>query len=555
MSTRPSDEPSPPAPGRRGGAVTRRAGRHVLVAAASVLAVVGCSSADPSGIGQASPSSSGSSTSSGTSTVPSPTVAATSATSPIGSAPDEPPARVCDSPDLLGHAQAPDGAVTVRPGQDLAALVAAGTPGTTYWLTPGVHTLSDDEYDQVVPQDGDAFIGGPGAILDGRRINNYAFGGHAEGVRISHLTVRGFGATGTNHNEGVVNHDSASGWTVESTTIADNAGAGVMIGSGNRVVGNCLRDNGQYGFNAYHVDGVREVELSGNEITGNNTDDWEERLQGCGCTGGGKFWETVGAKIVGNHVHDNRGAGLWADTNNAGFLVEGNYIADNDAEGFFYETSYNARIAANTFVRNGLVRGPENPGFPTGAVYLSEAGSDPRVPGPYGERLEVVANVFRDNWSGVIAWENADRFSGSPANTSSGTTTLVNPAATVDRCATASLVATRPYLDDCRWKTQNLLVEGNTFLLDADAVDGCSPARGCGFNGTLSNYGTYPDWSPYQGEVVARAIAFEQNNRWRANTYAGPWAFVAPAQGDVLTAAEWQAPPFGQDAGSTFEAG
>ena len=32
-----------------------------------------------------------------------------------------------------------------------------------------------------------------------------------------------------------------------------------------------------------------------------------------------------------------------------------------------------------------------------------------------------------DNWAGVVAWENADRFAGSPANTSTGNTTLVNP--------------------------------------------------------------------------------------------------------------------------------
>ena len=65
------------------------------------------------------------------------------------------------------------------------------------------------------------------------------------------------------------------GWTVDSSTIQKNAGAGVMLGSGSRMTGNCLRDNGQYGFNAYHADGVRDVVLHGNEISGNNTDDWE----------------------------------------------------------------------------------------------------------------------------------------------------------------------------------------------------------------------------------------------------------------------------------------
>ena len=30
------------------------------------------------------------------------------------------------------------------------------------------------------------------------------------------------------------------------------------------------------------------------------------------------------------------------------------------------------------------------------------------------------------NWSGVVLWENADRFCGSPNNTSTGYCTLVN---------------------------------------------------------------------------------------------------------------------------------
>jgi hypothetical protein len=90
----------------------------------------------------------------------------------------------------------------------------------------------------------------------------------------------------------VVNHDSTERWTVHANLIQKNAGSGVMVGSGSRVTANCLRDNGQYGFNAYHADDVRDV-VDGNEITGNNTDDWEKREPGCGCTGGGKFWAGI----------------------------------------------------------------------------------------------------------------------------------------------------------------------------------------------------------------------------------------------------------------------
>ena len=85
---------------------------------------------------------------------------------------------------------------------------------------------------------------------------------------------------------------------------------------------------------------------------------------GCGCTGGGKFWETNGARVTDNYVHDNRGVGLWADSNNVGFRFEGNYISGNDAEGIMYETSYNAAILDNTFIRNALAQGSHEPGFP-----------------------------------------------------------------------------------------------------------------------------------------------------------------------------------------------
>ena len=431
--------------------------------------------------------------------------------------------------------------------------MAESPPGSVFWLEPGEHRLGRGPFDQVIPDDGDVFVGAPGAVLDGKKISRYAFTGSAVGVTIAHLTIKDFGAPGTNNNEGVVNHDSARGWMIVSNTIRDNAGAGVMIGSENRVLANCLRSNGQYAFNAYHPDGVRDVELSGNEITGNNTDDWEARVEGCGCTGGGKFWETVNASIVGNYVHDNRGPGLWADTNNAGFLFERNYVSGNDGEGIFYETSYNAAILENTFVGNAVVSGRRNTGFPVPAVYLSESGGDSRAPGPYEGTLVVARNHFVDNWSGVVAWENADRFVGSPANTSTGALTLVAEKPALAGCTDPDIVARPPLLDDCRWKTQNVLVEDNAFILASDRVPGCGDVGRCGINGLFANYGTFPDWSPYKGELVAKAITFDQGNAWRSNTYSGPWKFMVELMGDPVDWDTWTAPPYGQDVGSTQE--
>jgi hypothetical protein len=469
-------------------------------------------------------------------------------------APGTPAAQRCDSAALNGPSAPPAGAVEVSTTRNLAEVVTQHGGPTTYWLAPGTHRLTTGVYDQVVPHAGDTFIGAPGAVLDGQHNNLYAFGGDAPDVTISFLTVQNFGSAGDNNNEGVVNHDSAEGWTVRSSTIQSNAGAGVMVGSGSRLIGNCLRENGQYGFNAYSANGVTDVVLDGNEISGNNTDDWESRQEGCGCTGGGKFWETNGARVTNNYVHDNRGVGLWADSNNVGFLFQGNYVAGNDAEGIMYETSYNAAILNNTFVRNALVKGPTNPGFPASAIYVSESGSDQRVEGPYNETFRIAGNVFTDNWSGVVAWENADRFAGSPANTSTGVGTLVNPSvATVEACATPSNIAKQPYFDDCRWKTKDVLVEGNLFSLDPSTIPGCAPSNGCGFNGLFSNFGTYPEWSPYQGEIVEENITFEQNNVWRDNTYSGSWQFMVEEGGNVVSWEAWRSTPYHQDSGSTLK--
>jgi hypothetical protein len=510
----------------------------------------------PSTTGSVSAGSSSVATS--TSVVPSTTSAAADPATtvtvapPAGSAPGT-PRPVCGSATLAGPSTAPAGAVWLAPTQNLGDVVAAHPAHTTYWLAPGTYRLGTGAYDQVIPHSGDTVVAAPGAILDGQHKNLYAFTGSATDVTISHLTVQNFGAAGQNNNEGVVNHDAAKNWTITANTIQANAGSGLMIGSGDRVTGNCIRNNGQYAFNAYSPDGVSQVVLDSNEISGNNTDDWEARQPGCGCTGGGKFWATNGATVTNNYVHDNKGVGLWADTNNANFLFQGNYISGNDAEGLMYETSYNAAIINNTFVRNALVKGPTNPGFPASAIYLSESGSDTRVAGPYGASFRISGNMFTDNWAGIIAWENADRFAGSPANTSSGTTTLVNPTvATEAACATASTVAKAPYLDDCRWKTQNVQMDHNSFTLNATGIAKCTAANGCGFNGLFSNYGTYPNWSPYKGEVVQDHLTLHQNNLWQNNTYRGPWGFIIKAGGNVVPWATWRAAPYGQDAGSTL---
>jgi hypothetical protein len=468
-----------------------------------------------------------------------------------GTGPSSPPARICGNAAVLGAgpSSAPGGAVSVPAGRNDG--VDFSRAATTYWFAPGVHTLASGQYTQIVPGHGSTYVGAPGAILDGRQDNLYAFGGSATGVTISYLTVRNFGAEGENQDQGVVNENSMSGWTIDHSTIKDNAGAGVMLGSHNTLSHDCIADNQQYGFNAYSPSGPADLVLKNNEIAGNDTYNWEVHSPDCGCTGGGKFWEVKNAVIEDNWIHDNRSVGLWADTNNRGFEFKNNYISGNFDYGLIYEISYNAVIEQNTFVRNGLHTGPKNGGFPTSAIYISESGSDQRVKGSFNETFLIAKNSFIDNWGGVVLWENADRFCNSPANTSSGTCTLVDPSVATIKSCNATNIKQQPYLGDCRWKTQNVLVQDNMFSFKpSDIGPSCTPANECGFQGVFSQYGTYPNWSPYHRTVVEQQITYNQNNHFRANTYVGPWIFMVYEQGNVVNWTQWQGKPYQQDKGS-----
>ncbi|MGH3432894.1 MAG: right-handed parallel beta-helix repeat-containing protein, partial [Thermocrispum sp.] len=248
-------------------------------------------------------------------------------------------------------------------------------------------------------------------------------------------------------------------------------------------------------------------------------------------------------------IHHNHGPGIWADTNNNDFLIEGNLIEANDSQAIFYEISYNATIRDNVLRNNTWREGrdfaDENDPFPVGTVYLSEAGGEPRIPARTSV-LEVTGNVFDNNWGGVAGWENADRFCGT--NTTSDCTLLVgeNDGA---RCRQPG-IAEPPLYDDCRWRTQRLRIHHNTFTVNTAHVDGgCEPTF-CATQSLFANVGTWPDWSPYQGRRVQEAITFGQDNRWHDNTYRGRWRWVAYEPGRYLTFAQWQADPYGQDQGS-----
>ena len=508
---------------------------------------------------------------SGADAVPGPTI------TPPASGPDL--AGVCgNTAELAGPSSAPAGSVTVPAGASIQNAVNANPTGTTFYLPGARYDLTGP----VTPKTGDTFIGGPATVIDGGMVATSAFKagvnfsttpwGMADDVTLRSLTVQHVNAP---DDQVVVNADAGDGWTLDRMTVQDNHGGAVMMGARNTIINSCLTRNGQYGFNTYRCRGYRnggcatatvvtDLVIDHTEISYNDTERLAITRPGCGCSGGGKFWDVRGARITDNWVHHNNSVGLWADTNDADFLFQNNVIEDNDAAGIMYEISYNARIIGNTLRRNAIGQGVRrlaaSPGdhFPDGAIYISESGGDAaavaaaRAQGESWTQvnadqntLEISDNVFEDNWNGVILWESSDRYCSSSANTSTGYCTLYHrsfvPGGSNKTACTGTL--TGAALDDCRWKTQNVNVHHNRFAIDRAAVgNGCSETDNhCGRNAIFSQWGSFAN---YPGERVQRSILFNQANQFIANVYVGTWRFTAfdQAQSSIRASSVWTAP-------------
>lgn len=483
-----------------------------------------------------------------------------------------------------GPTSAPAGSITVPAGDNSG--FNFNQANKTFWFAPGVHTLASGIFSSITAGEGSTYIGAPGAVLDGQFINRYAFQGNATNVRIAYLEIRNFGvdmsAPGVtepvNNNEGVINHDAGDNWTMEYINAHHNDGAAIFMGSENTVRYNCMKDNGQYGFSMFKMpisgdSAIKDIVIDHNEISGNNQDDWEDLIEGCGCTGAGKFWDVEGATVTNNYVHDNLSTGLWADTNDIDFLIDSNWIEHNSGEGIWYEISYNATISRNVLKRNAWTTGQNNQGSPGPAVYISESGGDSRLESSTSgsTNLQIKNNLMENNFSGVSIYENSNRFCNSNGNTSKGyctpfvMPTLIpephdfeypNPISDTHPCYTQILNA--PYTKDCRWHSQNVKVFNNEFRFDEDAV----PCVGgyCGVQALFAtgannmNTGDYGAWVPaaYNIGTIQQDVMFNNDNEFYNNSYIGPWRFTKP-DGSGVAFANWQA-TYHQDTGSTYDA-
>jgi len=439
---------------------------------------------------------------------------------------------VCGSSLLMGASTAPSGAATVSPGAStIQAALSSHAAGTTYYLTAGIYSISGS----IDPQDGDTFIGAPGAIVDGSNTQPVAFGlnDHATNVTVKFLTIQHCAGP---QNNGIVNQGQGANWTVEYNTIQNNPDAmggasGVEIGDGDVVRYNCLTGNGQTGISA---DGAKNFTVDHNEIAMNAVG--YKAKYNCGCSGGMKFFTSTGATITNNWIHDNGSVGPWVDTNNSFYLIDGNVIENSEDEAIMYEISYNAVIRNNVLHGNGIAGNASSADFPEPAIYVSESGGyDAGAAVMMGGVdvngvLLVTGNTFLDNADGVVLYQNATRCCG----TSDGCST----------CTTTPLYTEVDGDGNQRWNTQNVTVSSNTFTYDASGTCTAEASQNqyCSVQALFSTT-----------QAIDQAIAFHQNNVFKDNTYTGPWKFLAPDQSSApLTPTAWQAAPYDQDVGSTF---
>jgi parallel beta-helix repeat protein len=299
-------------------------------------------------------------------------------TAPTSAGDTAEPAQVApSSPELATSATQ----VTISPGQSIQAKVNSYPAGTQFLLKAGTY------YSQrVVPKSGNAFIGEPGAILDGKGARYAIERGNSpypNNVVIKGLIIQHYNPPeqqGAILAGGPQPDQNSTGWVVQDCEVRYNATGGIRTGDKTQVIGNFVHHNGQLGI----MGSGDSVLVQNNEISYNNY----QNLYPFGVAlGGGKFVNTRWLTVRGNKVHDNQGNGLWTDIGNRYALIENNVVEANSGAGIMHEISYDATIRNNTARKNGFARG-----WVTGAGILISASAN----------VEVYGNTVTGNKQGIV---------------------------------------------------------------------------------------------------------------------------------------------------------
>jgi hypothetical protein len=340
------------------------------------------------------------------------------------------------------------------------------------YFEPGDHTGLPG----IVPGDSSVYLGGylPGngeATIDNGGQPGNTFISDASRVTVEYLTIDNFDGTPSEDSFGgaIVDEYGGYGWTVNYDTVGPNGdalgspdtGYGIGVGSASQYEHDCVTRNGEGGFN----NGTATATLQDPAPWGGPADYTVEQDEvsdnaiatcqvawGCkpgvwgdpdGVAAGIKVFWSLNGTIDHNYIHDNYGDGVWPDTNNSGLDISHNYISDNLESAIDYEASYNANISHNVVTGNGWnpkgtsewagwpngyqTSNGGGPDFADGAIYIDNSGgaSDVRSGSTrYLGKLNVTGNVLTNNFGGIVAFQDRNRFCGEGPDGGQGTCTV-----------------------------------------------------------------------------------------------------------------------------------
>jgi hypothetical protein len=409
-----------------------------------------------------------------------------------------------DYPDVTAGYIVPPGNNNGIPSADL------GKVGALVYLEPGPHL----NLEGIGPGNDSVYLGGYSprageATVDNGGRPGTTFLSYASNVTIRYLTIKNFNGedNATSFGGSIVDEYGGYHWTVDHNTIGPNGdilgkpttGYGVGVGSDSVYEYNCVIKNGEGGFNNGTAtanlknpapwSGPANYRIEHNEISGNAIATCQPAW-GCpkgkwgdpdGVAAGIKVFWSVNGTINHNYIHNNYGAGVWPDTNNSGIDISYNYISNNLDSAIFYEASFNANITHNTITGNGW--NPEGtsqwagyphglqttngggPSFADGAISIYNSGGAAGIQSGssrYLGQLNVIGNYLVNNFGGIAAFQDRNRFCGEGADGGSGTCTLNG------RYTGGRPKGSPYYVQPTSYTDKSTLASGSTSLTTAD---------------------------------------------------------------------------------------
>ncbi len=344
--------------------------------------------------------------------------------------------------------------------------------GVLIYFEPGDHT----NLTGIEPGNYSVFIGGYSPRTGEAEIDNGGNPGntltsYSSHVTIKYLTIANFDGTAKADSFGgaIVDEYGGYDWTVDHDTVGPNGdllgqpytGYGIGVGSASTYEYDCITKNGEGGFNdgtdtAKIKDpapwgGPADYTIEHNEISSNAIATCSPAL-GChagvwgdasGVAAGLKVFWSLNGTIDYNYVHDNYGVGLWPDTNNSGLDISYNYISDNFDSAIAYEASFNVNITHNVIIDNGWNPKGTNewagwpdgyqssnggsPGYVDGAIYINNSGGASNVQSGssrYLGQLNIIGNDLINNFGGIAAFQDRNRFCGEGPDAGAGACSL-----------------------------------------------------------------------------------------------------------------------------------